>query len=93
MTTTTHSGTATRRFYKYCGTCKTVVDLTDGPSVCPGCESPQSLAPTPGNLELQARLYGTTAVPKWNEGLGAWTAGKSDRRAIARSKKLIPADE
>lgn len=70
-----------------------VVEQSADLTPCPGCGTLLELRYSPNYLELQAKLYGTTAVPKYNEGLGAWTTGKSDRREKARQRKLIPADE
>jgi hypothetical protein len=88
--TTSHSGTTTRRFFVYCKTCKKSYEATNG-QPCDGCGI-RFTVEQPNYLQLQAKLYGTDAVPKWSTELGAWTKGKSHRREVARRKKLIPAD-
>lgn len=89
--TTTHSGTTVRHITAFCKTCKQTFDATSG-DPCPGCGDRFTMH-QPNYLELHAKLYGTDACPRYNEGLGAWTRGKSDRSRIAREKKLVPADE
>lgn len=83
--------------FGFCAECKETFEVrTDGtPCPCPRCSTPwqQKMATGTHNLALQEKLYGTSNNPVWNEGLGCYTTGKSDRRAKARAKKLIPADE
>lgn len=91
MTTTSSDIDTTRRVYVYCKTCKKSFEATNG-RPCKGCGE-RFTRHQPNYLELHARLYGTDAVPKFNQGLGEWTRGKRHRQEVARRKKLIPRDE
>ena len=82
-----------RRWYvcrnKDCGLL--IEDTRDSPLVCGACGTGRERPTPPNYLELQARVYGTTGVPKWNLGLGAWTRGKRDYERTAEHKQLVPA--
>ena len=90
MSNTTHTGRTTRHTIVFCKECKKTFELGDGPTPCPHCGTVRTRSSQPNYLELQARIYGTDAVPKFNLGLGCHTTGKSDYARKADQRKLFP---
>lgn len=55
-------------------------------AVCPRCETPKVLDARPSHYEaVERRNWGSSRLPKWNEGLGVWTEGQSHALRTAKS--------